>query len=171
MIFNFAGSGEHIWPADVGLLRLLPHLQYRGTTPLLNLPHGLQASGPTPRQPFHTMIPPMPVCYIFLLTEVDLSYFFHKGVLFRFSLIFIEDIVYGFFFLHCFICRPSDFTVSEYAGIEPRTVATSALAVRRCNHSARSHPHSARSHPRLARSYQHSARSHPHSDRSHPQLG
>ncbi len=29
---------------------------------------------------------------------------------------------------HCFICRPSDFTVSEdAAGIEPRTVATSAL--------------------------------------------
>jgi hypothetical protein len=46
---------------------------------------------------------------------------------------------------HCFICRPSD--VSENAGIEPRTVATTALAVRRSNHSARSHPQSARSHP------------------------
>jgi hypothetical protein len=32
---------------------------------------------------------------------------------------------------HCFICRPSDPTVSEDAGIEPRTVATSVLAVRR----------------------------------------
>ncbi len=37
---------------------------------------------------------------------------------------------FGFFsffmyvFQHCFICRPSDFTVSEDAGIEPRTVAT-----------------------------------------------
>ncbi len=41
---------------------------------------------------------------------------------------------------HCFICRPSDSTVSEDAGIEPRTVATSALAVRRSNHWARSHP-------------------------------
>jgi hypothetical protein len=40
---------------------------------------------------------------------------------------------------HCFICRPSDSTVSEDAWIEPRTVATSALAVRRSNHSARSH--------------------------------
>jgi hypothetical protein len=30
--------------------------------------------------------------------------------------------------------------VSEDAGIEPRTVATSALAVRRPNHSAGSHP-------------------------------
>jgi hypothetical protein len=48
---------------------------------------------------------------------------------------------------HCFICRPSDSTVSEDAGIDPRTVATSALAVRRSNHSARSHPHLARSHP------------------------
>jgi hypothetical protein len=42
---------------------------------------------------------------------------------------------------HCFICRPSDSNVSEDAGIEPRTVATSALAVRRSNHQARSHPH------------------------------
>jgi hypothetical protein len=39
-----------------------------------------------------------------------------------------------------FICRTSDSTVSEDAGIKPRTVATSALAVRRSNHSARSHP-------------------------------
>jgi hypothetical protein len=42
---------------------------------------------------------------------------------------------------HCFICHPSDSTVSEDAGIEPRTVATLALAVGRSNHSARSHPH------------------------------
>jgi hypothetical protein len=41
---------------------------------------------------------------------------------------------------HCFIPRPSDSTVSEAAGIEPRTVATTALAVRRSNHSARSQP-------------------------------
>ncbi len=42
---------------------------------------------------------------------------------------------------HCFICRPSDSTVSEDAGIEPRTVATLALTARSSNHSARSHPH------------------------------
>jgi hypothetical protein len=42
------------------------------------------------------------------------------------------------FILHCFICLPSDYTVSEDAGIEPRTVATLALAVRRSNLSARS---------------------------------
>jgi hypothetical protein len=41
---------------------------------------------------------------------------------------------------HCFIWRPSDSTVWEDAGIEPRTVATTALAVRGSNHSARSHP-------------------------------
>jgi hypothetical protein len=34
---------------------------------------------------------------------------------------------------HCFICRPSDSTVLTGAGIEPRTVATGALAVRRSN--------------------------------------
>jgi hypothetical protein len=32
---------------------------------------------------------------------------------------------------HCFICYPSDSTASENAGIEPRTFATSALAVSR----------------------------------------
>jgi hypothetical protein len=41
---------------------------------------------------------------------------------------------------HCFICRPSDSTVSEDVGIEPRTVATLVLTARRSNHSARSHP-------------------------------
>ncbi len=53
-----------------------------------------------------------------------------------------------YFIKHCFICRLSDSTVSEDAGIEPRTVATLVLAVRRSNHSARSHPHSMRSRPR-----------------------
>jgi hypothetical protein len=44
--------------------------------------------------------------------------FFLKGF---FIIFFIYDIQ------HCFICRPSDSTVSEYAGIEPRTVVTTAL--------------------------------------------
>jgi hypothetical protein len=42
---------------------------------------------------------------------------------------------------HCFICRHLDSTVSETAGIEPRTVATLALTARCSNLSARSHPH------------------------------
>ncbi len=37
-----------------------------------------------------------------------------------------------YFVRHCFICRPSDSTVPEYAGIEPRT--------RRSSHWATSHP-------------------------------
>jgi hypothetical protein len=44
------------------------------------------------------------------------------------------------FIQHCSTCRPSDSTVSEDAGIEPRTLATSALAVKRSSHSAISHP-------------------------------
>ncbi len=68
---------------------------------------------------------------------------------------------------HCFICRTSDSTVSEDAGIEPRTVTTLALTALRSSHSARSHPHSARSHSHSARSHPHSARSHPHSARFH----
>ena len=35
------------------------------------------------------------------------------------------------FIPHCFVCRPSDSAVSEDAGIEPKTVATSASVVRR----------------------------------------
>ncbi len=82
---------------------------------------------------------------------------------------------------HCFICRPSDSTVSEDAGIEPTTVATDALTTRldRLTHdSARSHDlaeswvrwssrvvrasNSPRSHPRLGQiSFTNSARSHP----------
>ncbi len=42
----------------------------------------------------------------------------------------------------CFICRLSDSTVSVDAGIEPRTVATSALTARHPNLSARSHQQS-----------------------------
>jgi hypothetical protein len=49
----------------------------------------------------------------------------NRGVLGFFSMYCIQ---------HCFICRPSDSTVSEDAEIEPKTVATSALAVRRSNH-------------------------------------
>jgi hypothetical protein len=45
-----------------------------------------------------------------------------------------------YYIQHCVICRPSYYIVSEDAGIEPRTVTTSALAVRRSNHKARSHP-------------------------------
>jgi hypothetical protein len=43
--------------------------------------------------------------------------------------LFLLFIIY-FYIQHCFICRPSDSNVSEDAGIEPRTVATTALAVR-----------------------------------------
>ncbi len=52
-----------------------------------------------------------------------------------------------YYIQQCFICRPSDSTVPTDAGIEPRTVASGALTVRRSNHLARSHPHLARSHP------------------------
>ncbi len=39
---------------------------------------------------------------------------------------------------HCFICRPSHLTVSEDAGIEPRTVVTLTLTARHSNHLDRS---------------------------------
>ncbi len=50
----------------------------------------------------------------------------------------IIQFFFFFFYVYCiqhsFICRPSDSTVSEDAVIDPRTVATSALAIRRSNH-------------------------------------
>ncbi len=45
-----------------------------------------------------------------------------------------------FYVLYSTVLNPLDSTVSGDAGIEPRTVATSALVVRRSKHSARSHP-------------------------------
>ncbi len=50
------------------------------------------------------------------------------------------DWIFLYVIPHCSMCRPSDYTVSENASIEPRTVATLALTDRRSNHSARSHP-------------------------------
>ncbi len=41
---------------------------------------------------------------------------------------------FSYYIQHCFICRPLDSTVPTDAGIEPRTVATGAKAVRRSNH-------------------------------------
>jgi hypothetical protein len=41
---------------------------------------------------------------------------------------------FSYYIQHFFICRPSDFTVPTDVGIEPRTVATGALTVRRSNH-------------------------------------
>jgi hypothetical protein len=66
------------------------------------------------------------------------TYGFHSGV--SESLMFFLYIFGGIFSIfsynihHCFICRPSDSTVPTDAGIEPRTGATGALAVRRSNH-------------------------------------
>jgi hypothetical protein len=53
---------------------------------------------------------------------------------------------------HCFICCPSDSTVSEDAGIEPRTVKTTALAARRALTTRLDIIHG-RSHPQGAQSY------------------
>jgi hypothetical protein len=91
----------------------------------------------------------------YLIFQVDPVSFRYIKFLSLFTIILILLCSWSFFFYvpyciqHCFIYRPSDSTVSEDAGIEPRTVATSSLAVRLPNHSARSHPHSARSHPPL----------------------
>jgi len=66
------------------------------------------------------------------LTEEPFGYFVivQMGIILDFVMYVIQ---------HCFICRPSNSTVSEDAGIEPRGVATLALTASRSSHSARSH--------------------------------
>jgi hypothetical protein len=71
--------------------------------------------------------------------ELELQSLFGLHVVMCTSFFFL--IFFGGFFIfslyciqHCFICRPSDSTVPTDAGIEPKTVATGALAVRRSNH-------------------------------------
>ncbi len=63
-----------------------------------------------------------------------------KDIIIVIMIIFKQGGIFSFFCMffiqHCFICRPSDSTVPEDAGIEPRTVATFALAVKRSNHAA-----------------------------------
>ncbi len=81
--------------------------------------------------------------FIYILLQFsDTDLLKHKLFFFFFLNIFLGDFFYFFpyYIQHCFICRPSDSTVPTDAGIEPRTVATGALAVRRSNHYARSHP-------------------------------
>jgi hypothetical protein len=62
------------------------------------------------------------------------------GVSVFFMLNFSKYFLGGFFSFclyniqHCFICRPSNSNVPTDAGIELRTVATDALAVKRSNH-------------------------------------
>jgi hypothetical protein len=56
-----------------------------------------------------------------------------EDVIQNFKLAFLDFFLFMFVIQHFFICRPSDSTVSEDAGI--RTVATLALIARRSKHS------------------------------------
>jgi hypothetical protein len=79
------------------------------------------------------------VCILFILSQCFMHKYFLKD---HFLDFFIK-----YFSLHCFICHPSDSTVPEDAGIEPRTVVilwlwrSHVLTTRLdlINHSARSH--------------------------------
>ncbi len=50
----------------------------------------------------------------------------------RFFLLLFFWGFFSYYIQHCFVCRPSDSPVPTDAGIEPRTVATGALAVSYC---------------------------------------
>jgi hypothetical protein len=56
----------------------------------------------------------------------------------------------SYFVQNCFICRPSDSSVSEDAGIEYWAIEKFALG---SNHSVRSHSQSVRSHTQSVRSH------------------
>jgi hypothetical protein len=55
------------------------------------------------------------------------------------GIFFIFFVFYKYFIQQCLICRPSDSSVSEDAGIESKTVAILAFSARSNNHSIRSH--------------------------------
>ncbi len=85
----------------------------------------------------------------FLEKQVDIGFmyiFFHLPERIK---VFLRVIFWISFFL-CTLFNtascPSDFIVSEDAGVEPCTVATLALTAKRSNISSLPHPHSARSH-------------------------
>ncbi len=76
-------------------------------------------------------------CHNFLCSHKfhKIANYFSFEFFFFFLNIFLGDFYsFSYNIQHCFICRPSDSTVPTDAGIEPRTVATWALAVRRSNH-------------------------------------
>jgi hypothetical protein len=70
--------------------------------------------------------------YLLALSQFEKSY--QEVILFH------EDFQFFQYFIQPLLHLPPLFTVSEDAGIEHRTVATSALTFRHSNHSARSHP-------------------------------
>ncbi len=142
-------------------------------------------TGQAGRQKGHTVVATL-IMPRYVQKKLYISYLIRKGDFWGFFCFFMYDIQ------HCFICRPSNSTVSEDAVIERRIVATLALTARRSNQSAISYPQlgqisyslgqisstsrlycihkSARFHTNSARSHPHWTRSHPHSARSHPHL-
>jgi hypothetical protein len=74
------------------------------------------------------------------ILKLSSKYYVFSAVLSNRQSFFFKYFFGGFFLFFpyniqlYFICRPSDSTVPTNAGIEPRTVATGALAARRSNH-------------------------------------
>jgi hypothetical protein len=70
--------------------------------------------------------------FIFLRIAFTSNFLFpHQHIVIRWKN-FFKGFIFIFFMYdiqHCFICRPSDSTVPEDAGIEPRTVSTTALTL------------------------------------------
>ncbi len=84
----------------------------------------------------------MSVCILYAVFYILYSLFCILYLFFTLSIhefciyIFFGGIFYIFLYYiqHCFICRPSDSALPTDTGIEPRTIETGALTVRRSNH-------------------------------------
>jgi hypothetical protein len=75
-------------------------------------------------------------CKFYMFGSTIFNFLFFK-IIFSYFLFFWRggiDFFFSYYIQHCFICGLSDSTVPTDAGIEPRTVATDAFAVRRSNH-------------------------------------
>jgi hypothetical protein len=57
-----------------------------------------------------------------------------QNFFFFFNIFWGDFLFFSYIIQHCFNCRPSDSIVSTDARMEPKTVATGALEVRRSNH-------------------------------------
>ncbi len=71
-----------------------------------------------------------PYCITDITSQIGKWFSWQLLLLFILKRYFFIFFLFMYVIQHCFICRPSVFTESEDAGLEPRTVATLALTAR-----------------------------------------
>jgi hypothetical protein len=104
-------------------------IKYAGIYSIFSVPHNIYSNVTFCRR-YEAKNVRCTMCIVHVMKDLT-PCSFSVGLVWIFSFMYVIQ--------HYFICRPSDSTLSEDAGIEPRTFATLALTVRRFNHLPRSH--------------------------------